>query len=118
MTQSDHPRSPAATGSEGVTEIVADALELKGQILGRFLDRACGDDSALRAEVESLLAENEATRTDGFLRAGVRQTVPATEITIELTPAIAGSATTIEDLQHSPHTFVRPTRRPFSTVRG
>ena len=36
-------------------DIFADVLELSGLERAAFLDRACGADAALRAEVESLL---------------------------------------------------------------
>ncbi|HKJ02432.1 MAG TPA: protein kinase, partial [Longimicrobiales bacterium] len=41
---------------EQVQDILADALELDPEARAAFLDRACGDDGSLRAEVESLLS--------------------------------------------------------------
>ena len=41
-------------------DIFAMALEFEGQARAVCLDRACGDDAALRAEVESLLAAHDA----------------------------------------------------------
>ena len=64
------PKADTASGRnapEGVTAIVADALELQGDALRRFLDRACGEDRALRDEVDSLLAEYEADGPEAFL---------------------------------------------------
>lgn len=44
-----------------IMEILADALELLPSQRPAFLDRACGGDSELRAEVERLLAADKAT---------------------------------------------------------
>lgn len=48
--QSGRPRDPS--------EILADALMLSTDQRGAFLDRACGEDAVLRAEIDSLLAIN------------------------------------------------------------
>ena len=47
---------------EVVKPIVADALELDTGERVAFLERSCGDDADLRAEVESLLAAAERTK--------------------------------------------------------
>ncbi|MEP6621095.1 MAG: serine/threonine-protein kinase [bacterium] len=47
-----------------VKAVVADALELPLPERGAYVERACGDDAALRAEVESLLAS--ARESDSF----------------------------------------------------
>ncbi len=52
--------------SQQLGEIVANALDLKGDERHRYLDEACGDNQALRQEVDSLLAE-EAALDEGFL---------------------------------------------------
>src|SRR3954468_15549693 len=44
-----------ATRSELVAELVEQALELEPAERINFLDRECGDDAAVRAEIESLL---------------------------------------------------------------
>jgi WD40 repeat protein/tRNA A-37 threonylcarbamoyl transferase component Bud32 len=41
---------------ERVKELVSEASELQGEERARYLDQACGEDAALRAEVEELLA--------------------------------------------------------------
>ncbi len=46
-------------------ELFAEARELSPQIVGSFLERACGRDAALRAEVESLLAHHQPTMSNG-----------------------------------------------------
>jgi serine/threonine protein kinase/formylglycine-generating enzyme required for sulfatase activity len=47
-----------------IEEIVEQALELVGLERGRFLAQACGDDAALRAEVEALLGREESGGPD------------------------------------------------------
>lgn len=42
-----------------LTEMFADALEVEPHLRGAFLDERCADNSALRAEVDRLLAEHE-----------------------------------------------------------
>ncbi|MEM8934051.1 MAG: protein kinase, partial [Acidobacteriota bacterium] len=50
-----------------LTEILFDALELRDEARRRYLDRACGDDAAMRAEVEALLAADDAAGFSRFL---------------------------------------------------
>ncbi|MEM7049493.1 MAG: serine/threonine-protein kinase [Acidobacteriota bacterium] len=50
-----------------ISEIVGDALELEGEAQASFLDSVCGDDAALRLEVESLLAVGRSQEAEGFL---------------------------------------------------
>src|SRR5260370_21825275 len=46
-----------------IEEIFHAALELSGEARIKFLDRACGDVTTLRGEVESLLAYKERTQS-------------------------------------------------------
>ncbi|MCB1037759.1 MAG: serine/threonine protein kinase, partial [Acidobacteria bacterium] len=52
--------------AQGITEIVADAIELEGEERTAYLDRVCGKDGARRAEVDSLLMLYE-QEDDDFL---------------------------------------------------
>ncbi|MCG8455291.1 MAG: serine/threonine-protein kinase [Holophagales bacterium] len=61
-----HP-SPDGPPSAELTEILADAMELDGEARAAYLDQACGEDRSLRAEVDSLLARQEATGWRDFL---------------------------------------------------
>lgn len=55
-------QGPSDSGQfQRVMEILATALELPAADRGRYLDEACGDQAALRAEVESLLASSSAS---------------------------------------------------------
>jgi serine/threonine protein kinase/tetratricopeptide (TPR) repeat protein len=67
-----------STLSDRAKELFLDALELGPADRGAFLDRACGGDAALRAEVEDLLAHH--ARAGTFLAsAGVdTPTIPST----------------------------------------
>ncbi len=67
MNKKPSSSGPGGLDVEGVTEILADAMDLDATAREAFLDRACGADHALRAEVESLLAKQDSTRWDGFL---------------------------------------------------
>lgn len=55
MSERSTPAGPADDTVEGVTELVAEALDLEADARRVFLDRACADNGPLRAEVESLL---------------------------------------------------------------
>jgi serine/threonine-protein kinase len=56
-----------------VKAVVQDALQLAGDARTAFVADACGDDAALRAEVESLLAEPDTGEcSDGFLASPAR----------------------------------------------
>ena len=68
--------APDAQRWERIQEILADALELEGEARVRYLDGTCGDDPALRDEVDSLLRASEeadAYFTDLADRAGMTQ---------------------------------------------
>ncbi|MEM7587737.1 MAG: tetratricopeptide repeat protein [Acidobacteriota bacterium] len=62
MTASLPSAAPASA-----TLIVAESLELEGEALGAYLERACGEDKALRQEVESLLDVAGSRFTEDFL---------------------------------------------------
>jgi len=59
-----------------VRDLFAEALEREAEARTAYLDRACGDDPALREEVESLLSAHEATgpvdRLQGALTSALR----------------------------------------------
>ena len=58
---------PARAFSDGATLLVSQALELEVADQGPFLDRACGADAALRAEVEALLEAERDLAPPDFL---------------------------------------------------
>jgi hypothetical protein len=58
---------PAASRTESVQGLFAQALEQPAERRAAFLASACGQDPALRAEVEALLRHDSAAE-DGFLR--------------------------------------------------
>ncbi|MEM6795687.1 MAG: serine/threonine-protein kinase, partial [Acidobacteriota bacterium] len=57
--------------------IVSEALELEGEALDSYLDRACGDDRPLREEVEALLEVANDRFTESFLEQ------PAAEVVLD-----------------------------------
>ena len=59
-----------------LAELVEHVFELKTEERASFLTDACGDDAELRAEVESLLREEE--------RAGSLMSTPAVEFSADL----------------------------------
>jgi serine/threonine protein kinase len=65
------------------------ALELSGDERSAFLDRACGDDSKLRSQVEGLLEAHE--HPDSYLQNPVRDVEP----TMERAPAMDFAGATI-----------------------
>jgi hypothetical protein len=50
-----------------IYQLLGDALKLAPHERRAYLDQACGDDAALRREVESLLAAEEQAAAGGFL---------------------------------------------------
>ncbi|MEO1082874.1 MAG: serine/threonine-protein kinase [Acidobacteriota bacterium] len=69
-SQSRAPAPNSATTSSATsspTLIIAEALELEGDELRSYLDETCGDDAALRAEVESLLDVADERFSEAFL---------------------------------------------------
>src|SRR5262245_45178646 len=76
----EHP--PGKLTGKTAPELFAAALELRPGERAAYLDEACAGDSALRAEVESLLRAH-ASRTPGFL---------------ERPPAISSSETLVAEL--------------------
>ena len=59
-----------------VQSILGDALDRPADARAAFLDTACGDDDALRAEVEELLSLSAADDDDAGNTATVRATAP------------------------------------------
>ncbi|MEM8933074.1 MAG: serine/threonine-protein kinase, partial [Acidobacteriota bacterium] len=70
-------RVPLAGSASSPTVIITEALDLEGDARQSYLDRACGDDSALRDEVDALLDIASDRFTEDFLA------TPAAEVLLD-----------------------------------
>ncbi len=84
-----------------VRDLFAAAVELPAEARGAFLDDACGDDPALRAEVQALLAAD--SREHSLLDAGAAEAGFA-----DLLPADAPLEDTVVGKRIGPWRIVRP----------
>ena len=66
-----------------IKAVFAEALEHEAKDRAAFLDAACGDDRALRKEVESLLASHDAAEAQAFIREPALLSEPSPEPTFE-----------------------------------
>ncbi len=73
-----------ATRWQRVEQLFHQALELRAEARDAYLHAACGDDRALRAEVESLLAQ--APHSDRFLNVPALELAAATNAPVDAPP--------------------------------